>query len=103
MKKFLTTKIGRLRLVGMLEGVSLLVLLFIAMPVKYMMGEPGLVRVVGMIHGVLFVLFILNTLTVAIEYRWKFTSVTWMLLLASFVPFGTFYVDKKVLSKMEGQ
>jgi len=50
--------IKTLRLVGLLEGISFLLLLFIAMPVKYMMDNPILVKYVGMGHGVLFVLFL---------------------------------------------
>lgn len=101
MNKFFTTSLGRLRLLGFLEGMSFLVLLFIAMPLKYWMDSPMLVKVVGQIHGILFVLFVLQTLQTSIEHRWKFTSVTWKVLLASFVPFGTFYIDSKLLSKME--
>ena len=50
--------IKTLRLVGLLEGISFLLLLFIAMPVKYMMDNPILVKYIGMGHGVLFVLFL---------------------------------------------
>jgi integral membrane protein len=53
----LNTPIRRLRFVGFVEGVSYLVLLFIAMPLKYWAGMPLAVRVVGMLHGVLFILF----------------------------------------------
>lgn len=101
MKKFITTKIGRLRLVGLLEGVSLLVLLGIAMPKKYIWGDPSWVEFVGAAHGVLFLLFVINTMSVAIEYRWKFMQTTWKVLLACVVPFGTFYVDARILSKMQ--
>ena len=50
--------IKTLRLVGLIEGISFLLLLFIAMPVKYMMDNPVLVKYVGMGHGVLFILFL---------------------------------------------
>ena len=50
--------IKTLRLVGLIEGISFLLLLFIAMPVKYMMDNPILVKYIGMGHGVLFVLFL---------------------------------------------
>jgi integral membrane protein len=100
MTRLLSTSIGRLRLIGILEGISFLVLLCIAMPVKYMLGDPSLVRTVGMAHGVLFVMFVIYTLGASISYNWKFSSVTLKLLVASVFPLGTFYVDKKILSKM---
>jgi integral membrane protein len=100
MTKYCTTSIGRLRLSGFLEGVSFLVLLFIAMPMKYMFNEPTLVRIIGAIHGGLFLLFVLITLQVAVEKKWKFTDITWKVLLASVIPFATFYIDSKILRKL---
>ena len=67
----LSTALGRLRLMALLEGLSLLVLLFIAMPIKYIGDNPVPVRVVGMIHGALFILFVIMTLKVAMEQSWK--------------------------------
>ena len=93
------TPIGRLRLTGFLEGSSLLLLLFVAMPMKYFFGDPSLVRMLGMVHGLLFVLFVLLTLGVAVENKWSFSKKTWKVLLACVVPLGTFYIDRKVLSK----
>ncbi|GAB4051433.1 hypothetical protein GCM10028810_49460 [Spirosoma litoris] len=101
MKNFLTTNIGRLRLIGLLEGISLLVLIGIAVPAKHLLGDPTLVKAIGPVHGVLFLLFVFNTLSVGVEYRWKFKTTTWKVLLACMVPFGTFYIDKKILSKIE--
>ena len=57
---------GRLRLIAFLEGLSLLVLLGIAMPLKYLAGQPAAVRYVGMTHGLLFVLYVLLVIQVAI-------------------------------------
>lgn len=98
--KFLKTKIGRLRLVAFLEGISLLVLIGIAVPLKYVMNDPSLVKAIGPVHGLLFLLFIINTLSVGIEYRWKFREITWKVILACFIPFGTFYIDYKILSRI---
>lgn len=94
------SKVGRLRLVGILEGISLLVLLFIALPLKYSFGIPEVSKVMGTIHGALFLLFVFNTLSVGVEYQWKFRETTWKVLLACMVPFGTFYIDQKILRKM---
>lgn len=100
MQKFFTTQIGRLRLLGFLEGISLLILIGIAMPLKYIYHEPAMVKVMGSVHGLLFVLFVVNTLSVGVEYRWKFMTTTWKVLLGCVVPFGTFYIDKKILADM---
>jgi integral membrane protein len=100
MKKFLYTNIGRLRLIALLEGISLLLLIGIAVPAKHIFGNPTLVKAIGPIHGMLFLLFVLNTLSVGVEYRWKFKDTTWKVLLACFIPFGTFYIDRKILSKI---
>ena len=94
------SKIGRLRLVGILEGISLLVLLLVALPLKYGFGIPEVSKVMGTVHGALFLLFVFNTLSVGVEYQWKFRETTWKVLLACIVPFGTFYIDRKVLRKM---
>lgn len=94
---------GRLRLLGFFEGLSLLILLFIAMPLKYWFGSPAMTQSVGQIHGILFLLFVANTIIVSVVYNWKFTQTTWKVLLACVVPFGTFYVDKKILSKEQPQ
>lgn len=94
------TKIGRLRIIGYLEGISLLVLIFIAVPMKYYFNDPSLSKALGPIHGAIFLLFIFNTLSVGVEQNWKFKTTTWKIILACFVPFGTFYIDTKILKKL---
>lgn len=101
MNKFLTTSIGRLRLLGALEGISLLILLFVAVPVKYLLTDPALVQAIGPVHGVLFLLFVLNALRVGVEQNWSFKQTTWKVLLACVVPFGTFYIDYKILRPLQ--
>ena len=98
MGNLLKTNIGRLRIIAFLEGVSLLLLLFIAMPMKYYFHQPQVTRVMGTIHGCLFLLFVFNTLSVGVEQRWKFAVTTWKVLLACVIPFGTFYIDRKILA-----
>jgi integral membrane protein len=100
MKKYINSSIGRFRLIAFLEGISLLILVFIAMPIKYGWGNPALVKSVGQIHGILFILFILLAITISLEQEWRFKTTTWKVLLASFIPFGTFYIDKHILSKI---
>ena len=88
--------LGRLRVTGILEGLSYIILLAIAMPLKYLAGKPEMVSVVGMAHGVLFVLYIAFTMLAKVQYAWTWKRV-FMLWLASVIPFGTFYVDYKLL------
>lgn len=92
----LKTPLGRLRLVGFWEGISFLVLLGVAMPLKYLAGLPQAVRVVGMAHGVLFILYVLVTIQAAMEYDWPWKR-TALVLLASVLPAGPFVVDAKIL------
>jgi len=97
MNSFLSSNIGRLRLLAVLEGSSLLVLVFVSVPLKYMYGITQLSAVLGPIHGILFLLFVFNTVSVGTEYGWKFKQTTWKVLLACTIPFGTFYIDRKIL------
>lgn len=97
MKKYFTTTIGRLRLLAFLEGFSLLILVFIAVPLKYYYNNPSLSKSLGPIHGALFLLFLINALKVSIEQQWKFKETTWKIIIACFIPFGTFYIDYKIL------
>jgi len=95
------TPIGRLRIISFFEGISLIILLFIAVPLKYMGGQPALVKLMGPIHGLLFTLFVITTLSVGVTYRWKFSETSWKVLLACIIPFGTFYIDKYILAPQE--
>jgi integral membrane protein len=97
----LSTVIGRLRLTGLLEGASFLLLLGIAMPMKYMLGIPEAVRIVGMAHGVLFIAFIALTIQAKFVYNWRFSKMI-LLWVASVLPFGTFYADYKLLKPQVG-
>lgn len=91
------TPLGRFLKIGLAEGISFLVLLFIAMPLKYMADMPMPVRVVGMIHGILFVMYAFALLQATLEYNWKIKTAVIAFLL-SFLPFGTFFLER-VLKK----
>ena len=95
--KLLTTYIGRFRIISFLEGMSLLILLLIAMPIKYGLGNEMPVRIVGAAHGGLFILFLLYAMHVAIAEKWKVTGNLWKVMASSIIPFGFLYVDKKIL------
>ncbi|HEY0299150.1 MAG TPA: DUF3817 domain-containing protein [Arachidicoccus sp.] len=101
MKKYFTTTIGRLRLLAFLEGISLLILVFVAVPLKYYFENPSFVKSFGPIHGALFLLFIFNALRVGVEQQWKFQETTWKVVVACFFPFGTFYIDYKILRNVQ--
>lgn len=94
------TNVGRLRIIGFLEGVSLLVLVFIAVPMKYYWQDDSLTKALGPVHGALFLLFLFSALSVGIEQNWKFKTTIWKVMMACFVPFGTFYIDYKILRKI---
>jgi len=97
MKSYINSSIGRLRLLGFLEGSSLLILVFLAMPLKHFFHWPYLTQCMGPIHGGLFLLFVINSFSVGADLHWKFQKTTYKLLLACMVPFGTFYIDRTLL------
>ncbi|MCP9755505.1 DUF3817 domain-containing protein [Lacihabitans sp. CCS-44] len=101
MKDLIKTKIGRLRIIGFLEGITLLILVFVAVPLKYYFGNPSLTKMLGPVHGAIFLLFLFNSLSVGVEQGWKFRTTTWKVILACFIPFGTFYIDKTILAKIK--
>ena len=86
------------RLITLLEGSSYLLLLFVAVPLKYLMGDESYVKLLGMPHGVLFIAYIILSFVMRKKMNWNTTSFI-IILLASIIPFGTFYVDKRYLSK----
>jgi integral membrane protein len=99
----LSTLIGRLRLVGIVEGISYLVLVGIAVPIKWIeaLGKnPMPVKYCGMVHGVLFILYCILILQATLEYKWSIKKAL-ILFVGSLVPFGTFYTDKKYLQPEE--
>jgi integral membrane protein len=100
MTKYLNS-LGLLRFVGFLEGSSLVLLVFIAVPLKYLAENPFLVKSIGPVHGALFLVYIVNAMKVAIEQGWKFSNTTWKVLIASLIPFGTFYIDHKILKRIQ--
>lgn len=91
----LKTQIGRLRAVGMLEGLSFIILLGIAMPLKYMMDMPMAVRIVGTAHGILFVAFCYVLLQTMISRGWSIMKAAGV-FAAAVVPFGPFLIDGRL-------
>ena len=84
--------INRLRFIGNIEGVSYLVLLFLAMPLKYFANMPMMVTWVGWIHGFLFVLYCFSILEVKLSMSWNMGT-SLIPFIAALVPFGPFLID----------
>ncbi|WP_130733784.1 DUF3817 domain-containing protein [Flavobacterium sp. J27] len=84
------------KIIALLEGISLLALLFFAMPMKYIFHNPIFVKHIGMVHGLLFILYIALALLLKIEQKWEMKKFG-IICLASIIPFGTFYIEKKYL------
>lgn len=82
------------RVIAFLEGLSYILLLFIATPIKYFGEDPQYVKMLGMPHGILFMLYIILAFMLKQENSW-FKDNFKMVLLASIIPFGTFYLDYK--------
>jgi len=83
------------RKLSLIEGISLLVLLFIAMPAKYSFGYVEMVYPVGMTHGILWSAYVVGSLMLSHKQNWSIGF--WLLVLfASIVPFACFLLDKKL-------
>lgn len=95
-----STPISQLRAVGLCEGSSFLVLLFLAMPLKYLAGLPLAAKVVGWAHGLLFVLYLAALARAAVAHRWRMGQIL-PAFLASLVPFGPFLLDRRL--RLEAQ
>ena len=89
------TSLHIFRRVAFTEGISYLILLFIAMPLKYWAGMPLAVKYTGWAHGVLFVLYGVTLLMAWQERKWKFGKVV-LLFIASLIPFASFAVEKNL-------
>jgi integral membrane protein len=96
----LKTVVGRFRLIGWLEGASFLLLLFVAMPLKYVAGMPQPVSYVGMAHGILFLLYVAAALHAWRACGWSLGRLG-LAAGSSLVPFGPFLFDKFVLDDKE--
>ncbi|OBX24041.1 MULTISPECIES: DUF3817 domain-containing protein [Bizionia] len=86
------------RIIAFLEGVSYILLLFIATPIKYLSDDPQYVKMLGMPHGILFIAYIILAIIISKKMQWCNSTLA-KVLLASIIPFGTFYVEYKYLKK----
>ena len=86
---------SRFRIISIIEGLSYLILVFIAMPLKYMFNYPIAVKIVGMSHGVLFILFFVALAMAMNRYKWKFLG--FQLFVYSLLPFGFILIEKIIM------
>jgi integral membrane protein len=86
------------RIVALLEGVSYILLMTIGLYFKYLLNDDTYVKLLGMPHGVLFILYILIAFLLRKQEQWSFINFV-IILFASLIPFGTFYIDRKYLLK----
>lgn len=88
--------ISYFRIISTLEALSYLLLLGIAMPLKYVWDKPEMVEYVGMAHGVLFVAYVIAALILFKQLSWSLKSLA-IVLVCSLLPFGPFYAERKYL------
>jgi len=82
-------------LINTVEGYSYLILLFIAMPLKYIYAMPIAVKIAGMTHGVLFIIFCILLVQSWLDTKWAFKE-NIIFFIASLIPFGTFFTKKRI-------
>ena len=88
-------QINYFRKISLAEGSSFLVLLLVAMPLKYLADMPLMVKYVGWLHGVLFILYVFQLLYLSTELKWKFTRIV-SYFIAALLPIAPFIVEKKL-------
>lgn len=99
-RNVMSSLINSFRVVALLEGLSYILLLFIAVPIKYLGDDPTYVKMLGMPHGILFVAYIALAIFVGQDLKWN-SKTFGIVLVASIIPFGTFYVDKTYLKSVK--
>jgi len=92
--------VKKFRIINSIEGYSYLLLLFVAMPMKYMMDIPMATKIVGSIHGALFILFMILLAIAWQKAKWSFLEST-IFFIAALIPFGTFFTKKQILKYEE--
>ena len=85
------------RIIGFLEGISYLLLLGVGMALKYFYNDPSWVQALGMPHGVLFIAYLILAFLIKDSQKWD-TKTFLIVCVASVIPFGTFWVDRKYVT-----
>ncbi|MBC7642510.1 MAG: DUF3817 domain-containing protein [Flavobacterium sp.] len=87
------------KLIAILEGISSVLLFFVAVPMKYIFHNKQFIRPFGMAHGFLFTIFVIIAFVFAITYEWNFKKI-FIVFVCAIIPCGTFYVDAKYLKNV---
>ncbi|MEJ2595771.1 MAG: DUF3817 domain-containing protein [bacterium] len=98
MMDLLNSHLGRLRIIGFLEGLSFIILIGIAMPLKYLAGYEHATWNIGMAHGILFIAYLIAVIPVKFSLNWNFSTTFWA-MIASLIPFGTFIAEYRLFRK----
>jgi integral membrane protein len=85
----------RYRVMAYVTGVLLLVLVLVAMPLKYIWDQPTLVAIVGPAHGFLYMVYLVTAFDLAVRAKWRFVR-TVLVLLAGTLPAASFFAERKV-------
>jgi integral membrane protein len=93
------SELKKFKFINKIEGISFIILLFIAMPAKYYFGYPMATKIVGMLHGLLVFAFIYQIIEAKKEANLTLKEVGLYSIL-SLIPFGSFYTDKLLAKKM---
>jgi len=94
--------INKFRLISLVEGVSFLLLLFVAMPLKYQMGMPQAVTVMGWAHGLLFMVYISMAMSLSARQGWSGMFTT-LVMLAGMLPFACFILEKRLKKELPAE
>jgi integral membrane protein len=100
LRTYFSSTVQSLRLLAFWEGTSLLLILFVTMPLKYLAGMPQPNLIVGMAHGILFIGYIALVLLARAEYGMSLKDTFWA-MLASVLPFGTFVADSRIFKPLQ--
>lgn len=100
--QLLYSHLGRLRIIGFLEGLSFILLVGVAVPLKYIGGYQHATWEIGLIHGVLFISYVIAAIPVKFDLNWNLKT-TFLVLLASLLPFGTFVAEYKIFRNYKMQ
>lgn len=96
------TPLRRFRIVALLEGLSYVFLLFVAVPLKHWGNFPSPVKYAGWLHGVLFIAYAITLIETWASRKWT-SKKTAIAMLVSLIPFGTFWFDKQIKSELNNQ
>ena len=99
-KSRVSAALTRYRIFAYIVGVGLLLLVLVAMPLKYFADSPGMVAVVGTAHGFLFLFYVLATLDLAVRARFTLVR-TFLVVVAGTIPFVSFVAERKVTDDLK--